>query len=861
MKKEKRNKGITLIALIVTIIVLLILAAVALNTLMGENGILSKASGAKDKTNYAQAKEDIDLAITETQARVIADENRNANLKDVVETLKNNSTYEYDVFLQSQKIASLGSKTNFADFTESTTTIYVIHHAYNDVEIKVEMDASGKISTSIVDGSGSSDSNEEDEVQYVETSADEISKDPQQNYGKEVCYGVDLDGDETTNDWIIFYSEGQNIFITPKKYLPSSFISGNKTLLKDDDDKYNVIWNSSKQTGLQSIKEETRTLFKSTGYILNSNYKSSRFSSMLLNTDNWQNLVDTDSGAIYAIGSPTIEMWAASWNKLNSSSKVYLSNSTTSHETGYFMSNVAGDITKNNGNTIVMVNNEVFFPALDDEDSSENYFLSSPISSTWFSTMPDGGTSTSIGGDGNIMFDVKHDSSTKYLTHRDVSMSGKLRPIVCISGKDGDSAKVQVKAVCKINETGEKYSSIEAAIAECKKETAQTITLFEDIKKDTITIGADNKVNLILNGKNITSTIEYNGIKQNINYIRNSVKVLIDAYDGTVSYYITDRTDPIAMAYRNLYPTLFENIDEKIPEDISKNFIYPQYLYNIQSKMITLYHNVKPDVLYRSDDIWEQAKYNTTMQTTKATGTVLSPYYTMLKTTDSDKDTLGLVQTFTPSGKQNIISYLVGSYEDGTSKLKLYKYASDNNILGPMQLDTQISQDETISKELDALNVTGTKITKQMIIVPIQNTLLYIEPIYQTMINESDVPVLKKIIVASGNKVAIGNNINEAIKNLLSQYAVDIEIENTDDLQGLIDAIIKANNNLTESNKNNDWEMMGSDIKKLQGLVNSLEKLQEEEKKKNSNTTNSTDANEINSVIDENISVDTNTSR
>ena len=359
------------------------------------------------------------------------------------------------------------------------------------------------------------------------------------------------------------------------------------------------------------------------------------------------------------------------------------------------------------------------------------------------------------------------------------------------------------------------------------------------------------------------SNIVYNGSKQKINYIRNSVKVLINSYDGTMKFYITDRTDPIAMAYRNTYKTLFEDIDSKIPEDVSKNFIYPQYLYNIQSKMITLYHNVKPDVLYRSDDIWEQAKYNTTMQTTKATGTVLSPYYTMLKTTDSYKDTLGLVQTFTPSGKQNIISYLVGAYEDGTSKLKLYKYASDNNILGPMQLDTQISQDETISKELDALNVTGTKITKQMIIVPIQNTLLYIEPIYQTMINESDVPVLKKIIVASGNKVAIGNNINEAIKNLLSQYAVDIEVENTDDLQGLIDAIIKANNNLTESNKNNDWEMMGSDIKKLQGLVNSLENLQEKEKKnkKNSNTTNNTDANEINSVIDENIAVDTNTSR
>ena len=326
------------------------------------------------------------------------------------------------------------------------------------------------------------------------------------------------------------------------------------------------------------------------------------------------------------------------------------------------------------------------------------------------------------------------------------------------------------------------------------------------------------------------TTIERNNKKLKINYIRNSVKVLINAYDGTMKFYITDRTDPIAMAYMHIYPDVFEDIDSTIPEDISKHFIYPEYLYNIQAEMLITFHNVKPDVLYRSDDIWDFATYNGTTAT-KSTGNRLSPFYTMAKPKDSNSS-LGLVQMYTPEEKQNIISYMVGSYEGSNGVLKMYKFSTDNSVLGSMQLDKQIEQDETISAELKALNVTGTKVTKQMIIVPIENTLLYVEPIYQTMLNESDIPMLKKVIVASGNKVAIGDNLSKALNNLLSQYAVAIDVENTDDIDGLIDAIIKANNNLTESNRSNNWEQMGSDIKKLQELITSLQTLREEEAKK-----------------------------
>ena len=326
------------------------------------------------------------------------------------------------------------------------------------------------------------------------------------------------------------------------------------------------------------------------------------------------------------------------------------------------------------------------------------------------------------------------------------------------------------------------------------------------------------------------TSIEHDGIKEKINYIRNSVKVIIDSYDGTMKFYITDTTDPIAMAYRNVYPELFEDINTEIPEDISEHFVYPQYLYEVQADLLKIYHNVKSDVLYRTDDLWEFAKYNNTL-ISKSSGTSLKPYYTMVKA--DGKNELGLIQIYTPDSKQNIISYLVGTTEGSTNKLKLHKFSQDSNIFGPMQLDNQVEQDETISVEIQNLNTTGTRVTRDMVVIPINNTLLYVESIYQTMLNvESKIPLLKKVVVASGNKVAIGDNLEQALNNLLSKEASNIEVENTDDIDGLIDSIVKANKNLSESTGNKDWELMGTDIKKLQSLIETLEKLKSEEDKK-----------------------------
>ena len=311
-----------------------------------------------------------------------------------------------------------------------------------------------------------------------------------------------------------------------------------------------------------------------------------------------------------------------------------------------------------------------------------------------------------------------------------------------------------------------------------------------------------------------------------INYIRNSVKVIINAFDGTTKFYITDRTDPIIMSYNNAYPGLFENKDTQIPSDISSHFVYPKKLFNIQTKIMEIYHNTTAGVLFRGNDVWNVVRRGESFKNS----TEMDSYYTMVKDTHGNNN-IGLVMPFTVYGKQNIIAYMVGTIENGEMKLQLKKFQEDSNVLGPISLETQINQDETISQEIASLNVSGTKISSDIIIVPVENTILYVKPIYQQLINEtSQKPQLKRVVVASGNKVGIGENINSAIKNLLSKKAVDINVSNTENLQDNINEVIKALKKVKESTKNNDWKLYGEDMDKLTKAIDQLETTSKKQK-------------------------------
>ncbi len=350
-----------------------------------------------------------------------------------------------------------------------------------------------------------------------------------------------------------------------------------------------------------------------------------------------------------------------------------------------------------------------------------------------------------------------------------------------------------------------------------------------------------------------TTTINIKGYKEKLNYIRNSVKVLIDAYDGTTKFYITDNTDPVIMTYRNIYPDLF--IEEGIPEDVKEHLVYPKFLYEIQADMINTYHDISEDTLYRADDIWQITPKASQTKST-VVGVEMEPYYTMVKTIDTNGSKLGLFLTYNKYGKQNITSYLVGTVKNGKLNLSLYKFNLESNVAGIMQLNNQIEQDAAITKQLEDINTSGTRLIKDMIIVPIDNTLLYVEPIYQVMLNDdSQIPILKKVIVASGNIVAIGDSLEKAISNLFNDdYAVDLEFINIEDISALVDSVIKANNNLKDSLNASDFEMIGKDISTLQARINQLETARKNELERlaEQERLNKVDENEDNENVVEN---------
>ena len=335
----------------------------------------------------------------------------------------------------------------------------------------------------------------------------------------------------------------------------------------------------------------------------------------------------------------------------------------------------------------------------------------------------------------------------------------------------------------------------------------------------------------VIDGYTVTSRYPYSqkvsieadkGGKERINFIRNSVKVVIDAYNGTVDFYVTDTTDPFISTIMKTYPTLFKNYNE-LSENIKKQMKYPQYLFDIQAKVLTTYHNSDVDNIYRADDRWEVAEVS-------GSGTRSSTsMYTLLKKGDELKP--AIITTYTPEKRKNIVSYLVGQTENGANKLTMYRYIGKSE-LSLSFIDTQIEKDEKVQKEMRELTTLGTELKTVRILLPYEDTTLYIKGIYQVFLNEDSVPVLKKVIVANKGKVGIGNTLKEAMQRMLTENAIDIDVRDLANEDELKDAIIKQNKTLKDVMKQGDFEYTGKDIQRLIKLVDQLEEVSKEKKKK-----------------------------
>jgi uncharacterized membrane protein (UPF0182 family) len=250
-----------------------------------------------------------------------------------------------------------------------------------------------------------------------------------------------------------------------------------------------------------------------------------------------------------------------------------------------------------------------------------------------------------------------------------------------------------------------------------------------------------------------------------INYIRNSVKVVIDAYEGTVDFYIVDPKDPLIDAYAATFPKLFQPIDA-MPPGLRAHIRVPEDLFNIQVNIYATYHISDPKVFFAREDVWD---IPTASSSPGATGTQVQPYYVLFRLPGEQNPEFLLIMPFTPHGKPNMVSWLAAR-SDGSSygKYVAYVLPKDKVIFGPQQVANRINEDPSVSRDFTLFHQAGSQVVQgNLLVVPIGDSFLYFEPIYLRASQAQSLPELKKVILADQDTVVYTDTLQEAIDQLV----------------------------------------------------------------------------------------------
>lgn len=318
-----------------------------------------------------------------------------------------------------------------------------------------------------------------------------------------------------------------------------------------------------------------------------------------------------------------------------------------------------------------------------------------------------------------------------------------------------------------------------------------------------------------------------------LNYIRNSVKVVIDAYNGNVDFYISDKKDPIILTYQKIYPSLFKDL-ETMPEGLKGHVRYPQDLFDIQTQMYSLYHMNNTSVFYNQEDVWYLAeeKYGEAQQPVES-------QYMITKLPGETKEELILSVPYTPKGLQNLTALLTARNDiENYGELKLYKMPKDRNVDGPMQIEAKIDSDPNISKDLSLWGDKGSSVIRgNVLIIPIESSLLYVEPLYisATTSDDQSLPLVKRVIVAYKDKVVMEDTLQMALEKLFGKETIVPETpieEPTDEepivldgqsVEELIEGAAKAYEKAKAASQAGNWAEYGKHINELESILKRLQ--------------------------------------
>jgi uncharacterized membrane protein (UPF0182 family) len=298
------------------------------------------------------------------------------------------------------------------------------------------------------------------------------------------------------------------------------------------------------------------------------------------------------------------------------------------------------------------------------------------------------------------------------------------------------------------------------------QERVSQIAPFLRLDQDPYAVVSEGKQYWIQDAYTVSDHFPYStphsvAFEEGLNYIRNSVKVVVNMYDGTLQFYVMDPNDPVLAVYQRAFPGVFMNLNQ-LPADLKAHLRFPEDLFSIQADQYRTFHMTDPQVYYNREDLWVLPQEN-------YAGTVapMKPYYILMKLPGSDTLEYLLMTPFTPQKRNNMISWLAARSDfPEYGKRLFYELPKDKLIYGPMQIEAMIDQNTAIAAQLTLWDQKGSKVIRgNLIAVPIENSFMYVVPLYLTA-QGTDFPQLKRVIVISGDKVAMEPTLDEAIQSV-----------------------------------------------------------------------------------------------
>ncbi|MEX0638941.1 MAG: UPF0182 family protein [Balneolaceae bacterium] len=297
-------------------------------------------------------------------------------------------------------------------------------------------------------------------------------------------------------------------------------------------------------------------------------------------------------------------------------------------------------------------------------------------------------------------------------------------------------------------------------------ERIRKITPFLKLDRDPYLVLRNGQLFWIQDAYTTSSHFPYSQSRSNINYIRNSVKIVVDAFEGTVDYYIADENDPVLQVYNSIFPGLFQSLDS-MPEGLEKHFRYPQDLFELQIGIFNRYHMTQPQVFYNQEDLWTRPneKYG-------GQQLLMEPYYVLARLPGESELEFMLISPVTPENRDNMIAWIAAKSDpDNYGDLVTYKLPKDRLIYGPAQIEARIDQDPEISRQIALWDQRGSSVIRgNLMVIPIENSFLYVEPVF-LLADGVDIPQLHRVIVAMGDNISMQPTIEMAILDIFGMQS------------------------------------------------------------------------------------------